>query len=213
LDGYEATKAIRRDEDANVRDILVIALTASAIRGDREKCLEAGMNDYLAKPVRQTALKTMIDEYLAKPVNGLVREGEPADGTRPSEHANGVANYEGAKPENKDTAPTKDAIQATEPESPTAMKYIAISDTTDSSPNTKEPAPPADAKSPMVNGNTKRPLSRNATKNHTRELSDVSNRSASPTATKASLLKHVNNVPLSPDHDSSDRGCENGSKV
>jgi hypothetical protein len=114
------------------------------------------MNDYLAKPVRQTALKTMIDEYLAKPVNGLMREGEPADGTRHSEHANGVANYKSAKPENRDTTPTNDAIQATEPESPTAMKCPAISNTTDSGPHTKEPAPPADAdaKSPMANGNT-----------------------------------------------------------
>ncbi|KAJ9619085.1 uncharacterized protein PV06_02509 [Exophiala oligosperma] len=64
LDGYEATKAIRADPDPNVSQVLIIAMTASAIRGDREKCLEAGMNDYLAKPVRQTALKAMIDEYL-----------------------------------------------------------------------------------------------------------------------------------------------------
>jgi len=70
LDGYNATKAIRKDEDPRVSQVLVIALTASAIRGDREKCLEAGMNDYLAKLVRQTALKAMLDEYLSntKPV-------------------------------------------------------------------------------------------------------------------------------------------------
>ncbi|OAG41356.1 hypothetical protein AYO21_04298 [Fonsecaea monophora] len=66
LDGYEATKAIRADADPNVSRVLIIAMTASAIRGDREKCLEAGMNDYLAKPVRQTALKAMLDEYLHK---------------------------------------------------------------------------------------------------------------------------------------------------
>ncbi|ETI26074.1 hypothetical protein G647_02851 [Cladophialophora carrionii CBS 160.54] len=64
LDGYEATKAIRADPDPNVNRVLIIAMTASAIRGDREKCLEAGMNDYLAKPVRQTALKTMLDDYI-----------------------------------------------------------------------------------------------------------------------------------------------------
>ncbi|KAL2427946.1 Peroxide stress-activated histidine kinase mak3 [Exophiala dermatitidis] len=64
LDGYEATKAIRADPDPQVSQVLIIAMTASAIRGDREKCLEAGMNDYLAKPVRQTALKAMLDEYL-----------------------------------------------------------------------------------------------------------------------------------------------------
>lgn len=52
LDGYHATREIRRHKDPVVRDVLVIAMTASAIRGDREKCLEAGMNNYLAKPVR-----------------------------------------------------------------------------------------------------------------------------------------------------------------
>lgn len=66
LDGYEATKAIRADPDPQVNKVLIIAMTASAIRGDREKCLEAGMNDYLAKPVRQAALKAMLDEYLSK---------------------------------------------------------------------------------------------------------------------------------------------------
>ena len=66
LDGYEATKAIRADPDPNVNRVLIIAMTASAIRGDREKCLEAGMNDYLAKPVRQAALKAMLDEYISK---------------------------------------------------------------------------------------------------------------------------------------------------
>ena len=67
LDGYEATEAIRNDSDRNVREVLVIAMTASAIRGDREKCLEAGMNDYLAKPVRAAVLRSMLDGYLTYP--------------------------------------------------------------------------------------------------------------------------------------------------
>lgn len=65
LDGYEATKVIRKDSREDVRNILVIAMTASAISGDREKCLEAGMNDYLAKPVRPDFLKRKLDAYIS----------------------------------------------------------------------------------------------------------------------------------------------------
>lgn len=65
LDGYEATKLIRKDPNDAVRNILVIAMTASAIQGDREKCLAAGMNDYLAKPVRSDVLKRKLDAYLS----------------------------------------------------------------------------------------------------------------------------------------------------
>ncbi|KAK4240242.1 hypothetical protein C8A03DRAFT_42196 [Achaetomium macrosporum] len=64
LDGYEATKLLRNDELESVRKILVIAMTASAIQGDREKCLAAGMDDYLAKPVRSEVLKKKLDAYL-----------------------------------------------------------------------------------------------------------------------------------------------------
>ncbi|TVY38241.1 Two-component system protein A [Lachnellula subtilissima] len=67
LDGYEATKLLRRDPVEVVRTILVIAMTASAIQGDREKCLEAGMNDYLAKPVRVGVLQNKLDQYLKQP--------------------------------------------------------------------------------------------------------------------------------------------------
>lgn len=67
LDGYDATKMVRKDEDPNVRDIIIIAMTASAIRGDRERCIEAGMNNYLAKPVRFVVLKSMLESYLTRP--------------------------------------------------------------------------------------------------------------------------------------------------
>ena len=67
LDGYDATRLIRSDEDEHVRRVLIVAMTASAIRGDREKCLEAGMNDYLAKPVRAAVLKEMLEGYLNQP--------------------------------------------------------------------------------------------------------------------------------------------------
>ncbi len=64
MDGYEATRQIR-DEGSNVRDhcIPVIALTANALQGDRENCLEAGMDDYLAKPVKKTVLRSVLEKY------------------------------------------------------------------------------------------------------------------------------------------------------
>ncbi|KAI4947363.1 hypothetical protein J4E91_006715 [Alternaria rosae] len=63
-DGYEATKLIRKHPNPEIRNVLIIAMTASAIQGDREKCLESGMNNYLAKPVRAQTLKALLDSYL-----------------------------------------------------------------------------------------------------------------------------------------------------
>jgi len=65
LDGYEATAKIR-DPESGVLDnkIPIIAMTANAMQGDREKCLEAGMDDYLSKPIRPKALVEMIEKWL-----------------------------------------------------------------------------------------------------------------------------------------------------
>ncbi|KAF2640308.1 hypothetical protein P280DRAFT_428266 [Massarina eburnea CBS 473.64] len=65
-DGYEATRLIRNHSDPNIRNVLIIAMTASAIQGDREKCLQSGMNNYLAKPVRAQTLKALLESYLSK---------------------------------------------------------------------------------------------------------------------------------------------------
>jgi hypothetical protein len=54
-------------------------MTASAIQGDREKCLDAGMNNYLAKPVRVQTLKTLLETYLSqppKPIENLQKKSE-----------------------------------------------------------------------------------------------------------------------------------------
>ncbi|KAF2402195.1 hypothetical protein EJ06DRAFT_573809 [Trichodelitschia bisporula] len=70
LDGYDATREIRSHKDPAIRDVLVIAMTASAIQGDREKCLEAGMNNYLAKPVQRQTLKALLETYLVHKKEG-----------------------------------------------------------------------------------------------------------------------------------------------
>ncbi|CUA76460.1 multi-sensor hybrid histidine kinase [Rhizoctonia solani] len=64
MDGYEATKCIRQLESVEMRSVPIIAMTASAIRGDKEKCLEVGMSDYLSKPVKRQALEAMLVRWL-----------------------------------------------------------------------------------------------------------------------------------------------------
>ena len=63
LDGFEATARIRAGETANGH-IPIIAMTASAMQGDRERCLAAGMDDYVSKPVRIDNLRTVIERWL-----------------------------------------------------------------------------------------------------------------------------------------------------
>ena len=65
LDGYELTRIIRDPASANIRNrsVPVIAMTAHALAGDREKCLLAGMDDYISKPVRAAVLEEMLDRY------------------------------------------------------------------------------------------------------------------------------------------------------
>ena len=55
MDGYQATAAIRRIEGSS-RHIPIIAMTAAAMEGDRERCMAAGMDDYITKPVRLEAM-------------------------------------------------------------------------------------------------------------------------------------------------------------
>ena len=65
MDGFEATGIIR-DPASRVRNhtIPIVAMTAHAMKGDREKCLEAGMDDYVSKPVTALALNEVLEKYL-----------------------------------------------------------------------------------------------------------------------------------------------------
>jgi len=63
MDGFEATKQIRAFETRLDKHVSIVALTADAMKGDRERCLGAGMDDYLQKPVRANSIKAMIEKY------------------------------------------------------------------------------------------------------------------------------------------------------
>jgi PAS domain S-box-containing protein len=71
MDGYETTRAIRRREQ-NDRHSVVIAMTAHVMKGDRERCLEAGMDDYLAKPINPEEVFSVLGKWL-----------EPKPGAKP----------------------------------------------------------------------------------------------------------------------------------
>jgi len=62
IDGYEATRQIR--QLPGCADVPIIALTANALQGDREACLSAGMNDYLAKPFKRTDLQQILQRWV-----------------------------------------------------------------------------------------------------------------------------------------------------
>ena len=72
MDGFEATREIRRLEDADSpfgrtgAPLTIIALTANAIQGDREKCLATGMNDYITKPINRPTLLGALDDFVQR---------------------------------------------------------------------------------------------------------------------------------------------------
>jgi len=62
MDGFEATSAIRKQEQGTKRHQRVIAMTAHAMMGDRERCVAAGMDDYISKPIRAVELLNLVEK-------------------------------------------------------------------------------------------------------------------------------------------------------
>ncbi len=75
MDGLAATAAIRKNQEASGIHTPIIAMTAHALIGDKERCLAAGMDDYISKPIKLTELRAMLEKY-AGPAPPLVRQPE-----------------------------------------------------------------------------------------------------------------------------------------
>ena len=102
MDGYQATQIIRKHEATTGRRIPIVALTANAMQGDQERCIGAGMDDYLSKPVAVRDLRAVLERWLppAPGADGAVGEpegsaaigdGHRAEGPTAEDHAAWVA--------------------------------------------------------------------------------------------------------------------------
>jgi two-component system, sensor histidine kinase and response regulator len=73
MDGLAATQAIRKWERANdnnlakARHVPIVAMTANALKGDRERCIDAGMDDYITKPINREKVFKCLSQWLIQP--------------------------------------------------------------------------------------------------------------------------------------------------
>ena len=77
MDGLEATQRIRQMEQGTSQHIPIVAMTAHALKGDRERCLESGMDGYLSKPVRRHELYEALKPLLSEPTVNTTVECDP----------------------------------------------------------------------------------------------------------------------------------------
>jgi len=79
MDGFEATRTIRLSESSHGGRVPIVAMTANAMQGDRERCIETGMDDYISKPVKLEELSRVLERWLEeRDERGAAREATPA---------------------------------------------------------------------------------------------------------------------------------------
>jgi len=83
MDGFQVTDAIRRKESATGAHIPIIAMTAHAMKGDEERCLTAGMDAYVSKPIRPQELFEKIEQLLGKGRDAEIRSDDPTYSNKP----------------------------------------------------------------------------------------------------------------------------------
>ncbi|OHB83965.1 MAG: hypothetical protein A2V98_14165 [Planctomycetes bacterium RBG_16_64_12] len=126
MDGLEATAVIRAKEKRTGGHVPIIAMTAHAMKGDRERCLEAGMDEYIAKPIRASLVFNTIEAVLGTPVAEKTRPELQASSERPlPEQAEGVLDWsEALQALRGDRALLRAVVEAVLEESPRLMTAI-----------------------------------------------------------------------------------------
>ena len=98
MDSYEAASAIRVIERTQKRHVRIIALTAHALSGDRRKCLRAGMDDYLSKPLHAETLARVLEKWISgEDSSGKSRPSKTGASDRRNVRANGNFRFWTAK--------------------------------------------------------------------------------------------------------------------
>ncbi|MBE3024436.1 response regulator [Janthinobacterium sp. GW458P] len=87
MGGFEATAQIRQREAQGVPKSIIIAMTASAFEGDRERCIAGGMDDYLSKPFRTAAFQSLIRQHVLQIRKHAPRPAMPPDAAPPATHS------------------------------------------------------------------------------------------------------------------------------
>ncbi|KAF2421011.1 hypothetical protein EJ08DRAFT_525664 [Tothia fuscella] len=180
MDGYRATHTIRTQQPfkESVRDIPIVAMTASAIQGDREKCQKAGMDDYLAKPVKSIILEKMLLKWLIEGRNKQQEASRQESISVNSDYSLEVAPHEHHAKDSstagsnstevphglttKTTTPTTSKIPETALEPPPLPAAIASQMPRHKSPQPATVAPtsqPSTSKQPSPNPKTQMPHS------------------------------------------------------
>jgi len=94
MDGYKATQIIRKSERTTGKHVPIVAMTASALEGDRDKCLEAGMDDYITKPFNPDDLRSTVERWLTLETTAANGQTEQASEIETNE---AILNYERLK--------------------------------------------------------------------------------------------------------------------
>ena len=103
MDGLESTRKIR--ENFSLEQLPIIAMTANAMKGDKEKCIESGMNDYITKPIKQDVLFSVLDTFLFNNSSEIKYQPKNQENQNQEAHIDETQNHSSKN----DNAPTKES--------------------------------------------------------------------------------------------------------